>query len=124
MLCLQHAVFATQEASVDPLGLLRDTKLQHSLPLASAYAALLDYPPTNEQLKRQRTRLDHTNREPLFTNFNRLVVKGGATHGFCQLAWWLVDIGGSACCHRLACAARFKKALPNTLFASHTQRTL
>lgn len=60
-----------QEASVDPLGLLRDTKLQHSLPLASAYAALLDYPPTNEQLKRQRARLDPTNREPLFTNFNR-----------------------------------------------------
>ncbi len=60
-----------QEASVDPLGLLRDTKLQHSLPLASAYAALLDYPPTNEQLKRQRARLDPANREPLFTNFNR-----------------------------------------------------
>ena len=60
-----------QEASVDPLGLLRDTKLQHSLPLASAYAALLDYPPTNEQLKRQRARLDPGHREPLFTNFNR-----------------------------------------------------
>jgi hypothetical protein len=56
---------------VDPLGLLRDTKLQHSLPLASAYAALLDHPPINEQLKRQRSRLDPTNREPLFTNFNR-----------------------------------------------------
>lgn len=59
------------EASVDPLGLLRDTKLQHSLPLASAYAALLDYPPTNEQLKRQRARLDPTNREPLYTNFSK-----------------------------------------------------
>jgi hypothetical protein len=58
---------------VDPLGLLRDTKLQHSLPLASAYAALLDHPPINEQLKRQRSRLDPTNREPLFTNFNRWV---------------------------------------------------
>lgn len=56
---------------MDPLGLLRDTKLQHSLPLASAYAALLDYPPTNEQLKRQRARLDPTNREPLYTNFSK-----------------------------------------------------
>lgn len=59
------------ESSVDPLGLLRDTKLQHSLPLASAYAALLDHPPTTEQLKRQRARLDPTHREPLFTNLNR-----------------------------------------------------
>lgn len=59
---------------MDPLGLLRDTKLQHSLPLASAYAALLDYPPTNEQLKRQRARLDPVNREPLFTNFNKWVL--------------------------------------------------
>jgi hypothetical protein len=64
-------VLSLQEASVDPLGLLRDTKLQHSLPLASAYAALLDYPPTNEQLKRQRARLDPTNREPLYTNFSK-----------------------------------------------------
>jgi hypothetical protein len=56
---------------VDPLGLLRDTKLQHSLPLASAYAALLDHPPTTEQLKKQRSRVDPTHREPLFTNLNR-----------------------------------------------------
>lgn len=60
-----------QEQSVDPLGLLRDTKLQHSLPLASAYAALLDHPPTTEQLKKQRGRVDPTHREPLFTNLNR-----------------------------------------------------
>ncbi|KAF6257457.1 phosphatase family [Scenedesmus sp. NREL 46B-D3] len=59
------------ESSVDPLGLLRDTKLQHSLPLASAYAALLDHPPTTEQLKKQRARVDPTHREPLFTNLNR-----------------------------------------------------
>lgn len=32
---------------------------------------MLDHPPINEQLKRQRSRLDPTNREPLFTNFNR-----------------------------------------------------
>jgi hypothetical protein len=63
--------YALQESSVDPLGLLRDTKLQHSLPLASAYAALLDHPPTTEQLKRQRSRVDPTHREPLFTNLNR-----------------------------------------------------
>lgn len=56
---------------MDPLGLLRDTKLQHSLPLASAYAALLDHPPTTEQLKRQRARVDPTHREPLFTNISR-----------------------------------------------------
>lgn len=62
---------AQLEQSVDPLGLLRDTKLQHSLPLASAYAALLDHPPTTEQLKRQRARVDPTHREPLFTNISR-----------------------------------------------------
>lgn len=62
---------AQLEQSVDPLGLLRDTKLQHSLPLASAYAALLDHPPTTEQLKRQRGRVDPTHREPLFTNISR-----------------------------------------------------
>jgi hypothetical protein len=67
-------IVVLQESSVDPLGLLRDTKLQHSLPLASAYAALLDYPPTTEQLKRQRGRLDPTHREPLFTNLNRSVL--------------------------------------------------
>jgi hypothetical protein len=56
---------------MDPLHLLRDQKLQHALPLASAYAALWDQPPTSEALKRQRGRLDAAHHEPLFTNLNR-----------------------------------------------------
>ena len=56
---------------MDPLHLLRDQKLQHALPLASAYAALWDQPPTSEALRRQRARLDPAHHEPLFTNLSR-----------------------------------------------------
>lgn len=59
------------DPSMDPLHLLRDQKLQHALPLASAYAALWDHPPTSEALKRQRARLDPAHHEPLFTNLSR-----------------------------------------------------
>ena len=60
-----------QDPSMDPLHLLRDQKLQHALPLASAYAALWDQPPTSEALRRQRARLDPAHHEPLFTNLSR-----------------------------------------------------
>jgi hypothetical protein len=50
---------------------LRDQKLHHSLPLVSAYSVLSNITPTNEQLKKQRSRLDATTHEPLFTNINK-----------------------------------------------------
>jgi hypothetical protein len=64
---------------MDPLHLLRDQKLQHALPLASAYAALWDHPPTSEALKRQRARLDAAHHEPAFTNLSRW--------GVCRARW-------------------------------------
>jgi len=59
------------DPAADPLNILRDQKLHHSLPLVSAYSVLWDFTPTNEQLKKQRGRLDPTTHEPLFTNINK-----------------------------------------------------
>lgn len=68
------------ELSNDPLGILRpSSKLQHGLPLASAYAAVSAAPITQPDaadgeghaLLRQRRRLDPLTGEPRFTNFTR-----------------------------------------------------
>jgi len=62
-----------QELAADPLGILRpSTKLQHTLPLASAYAAVVDAAAAQrgsggEQaaaLERQRKRVDDQHHEP------------------------------------------------------------
>ncbi|KAK2077208.1 hypothetical protein QBZ16_004842 [Prototheca wickerhamii] len=62
------------ELAHDPLGILRPpSKLQHGLPLASAYAAVASVPPQGDSLAlaRQRRRLDPETGEPRFTNFTR-----------------------------------------------------
>lgn len=59
-----------QELSNDPLGILRPAaKLQHGLPLASAYAALaVPGEADSAGLVRQRRRLDLATAEPRWTN--------------------------------------------------------
>ncbi len=64
-----------QELAADPLGILRpSTKLQHTLPLASAYAAVVDAAAAQRgssgggdqaaALERQRKRVDDQHHEP------------------------------------------------------------
>lgn len=57
------------EPTNDPLGFLKDQKLQHQLPLASAYAVLSDAQSTETKLLKQKQRLDALYHEPLFTNY-------------------------------------------------------
>lgn len=59
------------ETSNDPLGFLKDQKLQHQLPLASAYATLWDAQTTDAKALKQKQRLDSTYHEPLFTNYSK-----------------------------------------------------
>ncbi|KAK9827722.1 hypothetical protein WJX81_005188 [Elliptochloris bilobata] len=57
------------ELANDPLGILRPpAKLQHTLPLASAYAAAAD---TRDPDGRRRMRLDPKHHEPKFTNVGK-----------------------------------------------------
>jgi CCR4-NOT transcription complex subunit 6 len=72
-----HSLLATgrvdpahPELATDPLGILRPaTKLQHQLPLVSAYGAFARVPgPTGEGLRRK---IDPATQEPLFTNCTR-----------------------------------------------------
>ena len=57
-----------QELAADPLGILRpSSKLQHTLPLASAYSALKEAAqqrPGDQTLMRQRRRIDDQHLEP------------------------------------------------------------
>ena len=58
-----------QELAADPLGILRpSTKLQHTLPLASAYAAVADAAAqrdgADQALEQQRKRTDDQHHEP------------------------------------------------------------
>lgn len=57
-----------QELKQDPLGILRPaSKLQHKLPLASAYAALAETPASRSDapaVARQRRRCDPKHGEP------------------------------------------------------------
>ncbi len=57
---------ATQELANDPLGILRPpSKLQHALPLASAYAAAATAPTdADHAAQRQRRRIDPGTTEP------------------------------------------------------------
>lgn len=60
------------ELANDPLGILRPAaKLQHQLPLASAYAAVAAAPDDDHAAQRQRRRLDPATGEPRFTNLTR-----------------------------------------------------
>jgi hypothetical protein len=60
------------ELSNDPLGILRPaSKLQHQLPLASAYAAVAAAPDADHAMQRQKRRLDAATGEPKFTNIGR-----------------------------------------------------
>jgi hypothetical protein len=54
-----------QELANDPLGILRPaSKLQHQLPLASAYAAVAAAPDNDHGMQRQKRRLDPVTGEP------------------------------------------------------------
>lgn len=54
-----------QELANDPLGILRPaSKLQHQLPLASAYAAVAAAPDADHGMQRQKRRLDPGTGEP------------------------------------------------------------
>ena len=56
---------APQELANDPLGILRPaSKLQHQLPLASAYAAVAAAPDNDHGMQRQKRRLDGATGEP------------------------------------------------------------
>ena len=56
---------APQELGNDPLGILRPaSKLQHQLPLASAYAAVAAAPDADHGMQRQKRRLDPATGEP------------------------------------------------------------
>eukprot|EP00199_Chlamydomonas_sp_CCMP681_P000237 CAMPEP_0119108246 /NCGR_PEP_ID=MMETSP1180-20130426/13547_1 /TAXON_ID=3052 ORGANISM="Chlamydomonas cf sp, Strain CCMP681" /NCGR_SAMPLE_ID=MMETSP1180 /ASSEMBLY_ACC=CAM_ASM_000741 /LENGTH=547 /DNA_ID=CAMNT_0007093841 /DNA_START=156 /DNA_END=1799 /DNA_ORIENTATION=+ len=57
------------QATIDPLGFLKEQKLTHSLELASAYSSLADAPlSVDPRVAKQKARLDPTHKEPLFTN--------------------------------------------------------
>lgn len=65
---------AHPEVGNDPLGILRPVaKLQHKLPLVSAYATAMRPDLANDPLvcERVRSRLDAATGEPLFTNYTR-----------------------------------------------------
>lgn len=60
------------ELANDPLGILRPaTKLQHTLPLASAYGSVSGAPDNDHAIQRQKRRLDPVTGEPRFTNITR-----------------------------------------------------
>lgn len=55
-----------------PAGILCPaSKLQHQLPLASAYAAVASAPDDDHAVQRQKRRLEPTTGEPRFTNITR-----------------------------------------------------
>ncbi|KAK9806248.1 hypothetical protein WJX72_007236 [[Myrmecia] bisecta] len=56
----------------DPLGILRPaSKLQHQLPLASAYAAMAETRDPDPIVQKQRRRMDLKHHEPKFTNVSK-----------------------------------------------------
>ena len=58
-------LLSEQELSNDPLGILRPaSKLQHALPLASAYTAVGTCPDADHASLRQKRRLDPATGEP------------------------------------------------------------
>lgn len=60
------------ETCNDPLNLIKDQKITHSLPLSSAYAAMANASPAHDhRLIKQRARLDSRYHEPLFTNVTK-----------------------------------------------------
>lgn len=60
------------ELANDPLGILRPaSKLQHQLPLASAYASVAAAPNSDHGMQRQKRRLDPVSGEPRFTNITK-----------------------------------------------------
>ena len=66
-LVIQHLPVSNglQELANDPLGILRPaSKLQHQLPLASAYAAVGAAPDADHGMQRQKRRLDPATGEP------------------------------------------------------------
>lgn len=60
------------DLAVDPLGILRPaSKLNHQLPLVSAYSSFARMVSVGLSLEQQRRRMDPTTNEPLFTNCSR-----------------------------------------------------
>ncbi|KAG0466907.1 hypothetical protein HPP92_018487 [Vanilla planifolia] len=74
-----HALLATgkvdqlhPDLAVDPLGILRPpNKLNHQLPLVSAYSSFARMAGLSSGLELQRRKMDPTTHEPLFTNCTR-----------------------------------------------------
>lgn len=57
---------------IDPLKLVLDNqKLQHQLPLASAYAKLAEVVSSNPAVQKQKARVDPVHKEPTFTNLSK-----------------------------------------------------
>ncbi len=68
----RRCLIVSQELSNDPLGILRPaSKLQHQLPLASAYTAVAAAPDADHAILRQKRRCDPVTGEPRFTNLSR-----------------------------------------------------
>jgi CCR4-NOT transcription complex subunit 6 len=59
------------DTSSDPLGILRDQRLSHQLPLSSAYGMLWNQPNSDQRVVRQKQRLHPKSHEPQFTNYTR-----------------------------------------------------
>ncbi|PKA61392.1 Carbon catabolite repressor protein 4 like 1 [Apostasia shenzhenica] len=60
------------DLTVDPLGILRPpSKLNHQLPLVSAYSSFARMMGVSHSLDQQRRRIDPTTNEPLFTSCTR-----------------------------------------------------
>ncbi|KAG2494655.1 hypothetical protein HYH03_007171 [Edaphochlamys debaryana] len=63
---------AMMDSANDPLHLLKEQKMSHSLPLSSAVAFMADAPLSADgRLYKQRQRLDGKHHEPLFTNMTK-----------------------------------------------------
>lgn len=60
------------DLAIDPLGILHPaTKLNHQLPLVSAYSSFARMPPVGIESEKQKRRIDTSTNEPLFTNYTR-----------------------------------------------------
>eukprot|EP00195_Chlamydomonas_chlamydogama_P016392 CAMPEP_0202900342 /NCGR_PEP_ID=MMETSP1392-20130828/11166_1 /ASSEMBLY_ACC=CAM_ASM_000868 /TAXON_ID=225041 /ORGANISM="Chlamydomonas chlamydogama, Strain SAG 11-48b" /LENGTH=568 /DNA_ID=CAMNT_0049586715 /DNA_START=168 /DNA_END=1874 /DNA_ORIENTATION=- len=71
-LLVKGKVDAAQVNSIDPLGFLKEQKLQHSLPLLSAYARMWEANSAHDgRLAKQKQRLDQKHHEPGFTNITK-----------------------------------------------------
>ena len=90
-----------QELANDPLNINRpSSKLQHQLPLGSAYAAVLDSQDGGPLQQKQRRQMDVKHREPKVSTSGRQEVGVGLPCCCCpDIAQWCQK---HACCHTTA----------------------